>query len=369
MAKEPEPQSTGQGSNSSFSVEAQLNAFRSQLDQVGVVHELPGLLTLPGFLFRNGKDRSRRFSPSQLDALRRNDTDATQYMTDGEFGLLVVNNKDILAKHSETYRRALEARSQLLDRIKPVEIIEMVRDIWGKGEIKQTEEDATLTYPYLKVEEEWVSKAIHHGPFHSSFPDASSPGYTTYVNEKTGKWCTSALQVRESVGVYFGNSEFHPSGYNSDIYTIGYDPSLSANGLADFFADFADGSIGRTLYGVRIPKEIWRRPDNLGILVTVPYVLMPRRNVKKIREEDGVGQYVRSTYESTWFDQSASQQEITDYLVQQLQAQKAVGQLPSQIEAVELAKIEELKKRGLFSEVTRDGMVFNRGGNSWIHRG
>lgn len=366
MAKEPEPQSTGQGTNPSFSVESQLNSFRSQLDQVGVVHEIPGLLTLPGFLFRDSKDRGRRFSPSQLDALRENDTDATHYMIDGEFGLLVVNNEDILAKHAETYRKALEARSQLLDRIKPVEIIEMVRDMWGKGEIKQTEEDVTLTYPYLKVEEEWVSKAIHHGPFHSSFPDASSPGYTTYVNEKTGKWCANTLQVRERVGVYFGNSEFHPSGYDSDIYTIGYDPSLSANGLADFFAD---GSIVGTFYGVRVPKEIWRRPDNLGILVTVPYVLIPRRNVKNFRERDGIGQYVRSTYESTWFDQSASQQEIMDYLVQQLEAQRAIGQLPPQIEAVELAKIEELKKRGLFSEVTRDGMVFNRGGDSWIHRG
>lgn len=372
MANESEPRSTGQGRNASFPIDAQLNAFRLQLDQAGAAHEVPGLLTVPGFLFRDGKDRSRRFSPSELDALRRNDTDAGRYIVDGEFGLYVVNNEGLLARHVETYRRGLEARDQLLDRIKPVEILEMVRDIWGKGEIEQTKGGGILTYPYLKAEKETVTKKITE-PYHRN-PDPVSgggSGGTYHIIEKTGQWLAYGLVVRQEVDVEFGNRKFHPSSGKS----------LYEEELDDFFAD---GKFTNSLYDVRAPETIWRRPDNLGIRVTAPYVLKPSK-VRDGYESAGnqwIGHYERSAYKGIrfdqyaseqdmmdyllqeihiqrWFDQSASQQDIMDYLLQQLETQRAVGQLPAQVEALELAKIEELRKRGLFSETAapRYGMV------------
>lgn len=316
MAKEPEPQSTGQSSNSSFSAEAQLGEFRAQLDQDVKKRRVT---IIPGYLFRDCWE------------LR------TNQLSLHKFGMVTID-EELLELHAETYRRGLEARDQLLERIKPVEILEMVRNIWGKGEVSQSKEGTTLTYQYQKADEEWESVPSTHSYFGGSAlsPETFSPGYSY----KTGKWRIWILNVEEKVGVNFG-------GYSPEYQVV--KQQIQTPEMNEFFADHyysahSNGYQPAPERFVGLPKTIWWKPENLGIYVTVPYTLHEVRNEGILQ-----GCYRSNTRDNPFarFDKSASQQDIMDYLSQKLEAQKAVGQLPYQMEALELTKIEELRKRGL----------------------
>jgi len=142
MATEPEPQSTGVGNNLSMSTEAQLNAFRARLDG----EKISTIKVIPGFLFRNGKEREvRSFHGRGVMVYSLDWADDCLVPKDDEF---------LLEKHTETYRKGLEARDQLLDRINVVEILGMVRDIWGRGEIRHEGSKAVLWCNYTFTKEE-----------------------------------------------------------------------------------------------------------------------------------------------------------------------------------------------------------------------
>lgn len=343
MSNEPEPKSTGQGSNPSFSAEDQLNAFIKKLPP-----PKDPMITIPDFLFRDERSRSfephfnpAAYTPSDLFVLGRASVDKQ----------LAHIDKDLLLQHAETYRRGLEARDQLLARIRPVEILEMVRDVWGKGEIVKKELGATLTYSYLAVRKYFAYTA---GGWYgiSSGPGSAGLGPSSYnwrlgSSSETDKWIAKSDSVSEKIHINFGNAEY-PSIPSSDDFNIYHSK------LDEFFADSYKGvkqnssfSIGDALFR-EIPKTIWRRPDNLGITVTVP-----RASPISDEEWKPENEYRRILSCYAWFDQSASQQEIMDFFAQKLEAQRVAGFLPSQLEALELAKIEELRKRGLFIEPGR----------------
>lgn len=311
MTKEPEPRSTGQGSSSSFSVEDQLSVFRRELDEK--TGKLDVIKIVPGYLFRDGRERRAKLTPSEIRSM-------------GKWGWGGID-EDLLKQHAETYREALEARSQLLERIKPVEIVQMVRDVWSNGEIEQKTEGATLTYSYLLpiAEHElghWIpSRSV------GSLGNTTEGGYIS-SGRLTGKWFASRIQMTAGISVGFGNTEFPVPG---NTYT---------QTLNEFFADhyYSSFSAGEFPY-VPLPQKMWRRPDNLVILASIP-------SPKPI----GQGSYIINNIKETSFDQSISQQEIMDFLSQKLEAQKRAGLLPSQLGAIENAKIEELRKRGLFLE-------------------
>lgn len=327
MANELDPRSTG------FSVEDQLNAFRVQLDEVANPR---GRLSIPGFLFKNGDERSRVYSPHELEALRIKDPDYLRFNPDAHLGLVAIHEGELIAQHVETYRKGIENRHSLLAKIKPIEILEVVRDVWGKGEIKQTDGGGILTYRYLKPENEvvvgqYTTRGGRVGPEWSS-------GTKYYTIGKSGKWRAYELSVQEEVVVNFGNAKFLDGRHE-----------LPKEYFVNFNADL------HRERAFKLPQKIWKSSDNLGIIVTVPYVVstfsLPRvRDYSLYYRPHEHPVYTYPYRREIWFNQPASQQEIMDYLVQQLEAQKAVGQLPSQIEAVELAKIEELRKRGLFAE-------------------
>ncbi len=350
MTHEPEPQDRNRVDLPPYSIEDRLKDFRASLDRQPPKKE--ALITLPGFLFRNGKD-----------------TLAYGWQLQGGM------DASLLQRHILTYQRGLEAREQLLARIKPVEILEMVRSVWGKGEMKQTEEGGVLTYSYMKVEEKMAHGQHSHTSYSAINGETTS---TTSFSYKTGQWCLRSLQVEQELAVSFGNEVFNRP---EDLVT----EELNA-----YFADwYREGVRMREVWG--LPKTIWRRPDNLGVSVTVPYMLEPgqskyylqgyyRRNaegyptlhadkmnyiwelfktkryagqnstdlrLKEIAEDEELR---KLSHPSIWFNQSASQQEILDYLAQRLEAQRKLGQLPSQLKELELAKIGELRKRNLLDE-------------------
>ena len=398
MTKEPEPKSTGQGSNPPFSMEDQLNAFRARLDGP----EKPPMRTLPGFLFRDRGTRKFSISTEVSDLLTGNPiwyprdelTRIAQQAERANYKMAHIDD-DLLKQHAETYIRALETRDHILHRIKPVEIVTMVRDIWGKGEIAELERGATLTYSYPLIEqvyEGWSTTEHHLG---------RPPGESGWFEKRSGSHFTGKyssrpyFSVSESITIDFGNSEFpHLASVNTDT-------------VDEFFADSYESPrrYGAHVFDITlfrgIPETIWRRPDNLGICVTVPYALLlcqygsgyyEKKWIKVLKPdaEPPISWYVnfddartreynrydhrqadeeilaedylpntssiylktgRDRYPAShWFDQSTSQQEIMDFLAEKLEAQRKVGQLPSQVEALELAKIKELRKRGLFIE-------------------
>lgn len=314
MANEPEPKNGNSGSTPSFSIEDELNRFKTQLDGKTKV-----TLVAPGFLFRDGRDLSEEFSLAELRRM-------------GNWGWGGIDN-NLLEQHKETYRRALETRRQLLDSIKPIEILGMVRDVWGEGEIKQKAEGVTLTYSYL------IPTAQREGggswiPRRSvgSLGNSTTGGYIS-SGMLTGRWYSSRVQMTAEVGVGFGNIKFPTPGST-------YTPELD-----EFFADHSHPGAYHPITPfpyVPIPREIWRRSDNLVILTSIP---SPKPT--------GQGSYTINSVEETYFNQSASQQGIMDVLAQKLEAQRIDGLLPSQFGAVENAKIEELRKRGLFIEPGR----------------
>lgn len=327
MAIEPEQGSAGQGNHLSLSAEAQLNAFREQLGGEKTVTQI-----IPGFLFRNGKERRTAFTKRFANYIDGLTYSPAPKIDDG-----------LLERHMETYRRGLEARDQLLDRINVVEILEMVRDVWGRGEICREGREALLWCNYVFAREE--IKTIHY-PGHYSQGSAingdfyipSSTGYKI-----TGMWFASSLQAREQIRVDFGNMQFpdpeNLPGNETNPYK-GY--ASKGSELREFFVDFYQGHrVTQHIDYNPIPDRIWTRPDNLVIRVTIPYPMKPVRVV---------GGYRSASNGFTWFDQSDPQQEIMDYLSGKLEVLRIAEQLPLQVEKLELAKIEELRRRGLLKE-------------------
>lgn len=325
MATEPEPKSTGEGSNLSTLAEAQLNAFRTRLGRADVIK------IIPGFLYRDGRDQ-------EVTTFR---------------GRMPYD--DLLEKHTETYRKGLEARDQLLDRINVVEVLGMVRDVWGRGEIRHEGREAVLWCNYAFAEEE-IKGIDHPGYISHGTPMGGDTSYgpsTSYY--RTGKWLALNSEVREQIRVDFGNMQFpDPENLpgnetNPYRYYTPDNPELRAS-FVDYYADRKRPNTGdpaplaiHHFDDNSIPKQIWTRPDNLVIRVTVPSILVPYFN----QTDWG---YRSDSKEFTWFDQSTSQQEIMDYLSGKLEALRIAEQLPSQVEVLELAKIGELRKRGLLVE-------------------
>ncbi len=336
MTKEPEPRATGQGSNPLFSPEDQLNAFRARLDR----EKIGATKIIPGFLFRNGRERrvvyTRQFTdfPSSARWLY---VDGLHYEPAPEI------DDDLLERHTETYRKGLEARDQLLDRINATQILGMVRDVWGRGEIQQKGREVLLSCNYAFATEEIKASTI---PGHYVSGSAINGDFyvgTSTSYEITGKWFASSLRAKEEIRVDFGNMQFPDPEKLPGNEKCPYKLYASKDAeLREFFLDFYQGRmVTQHIDYNPVPKEIWTKPDNLVIRVTVPYSMQPIRVV---------GGYKSDNKGFVWFDQSASQQDIMDYLAEKLEAQRKVGQLPSQVEALELAKIEELKKRGLLLE-------------------
>lgn len=315
MANEPEPKSP-------FSAESQLNAFRIQLDQEAKNMVIDKII--PGFLFRDGEEkRARSLAPFnyRIAAFVKSIDD------------------EQLEGLTQTYRRGLETRIHLLDDIRPVEILEMVREIWGKGEVSQRERGATLTYHYKQTQEIWDSIPGHHslttgGTF--LHPGSFSLG----ERWRTGKWRVVDMRVEEEIGVDF-------NGYSPEDLSF-LNKKMETPEMNEFFADehYKQGAPTRF---ARLPRTILWRPENLGIYVTIPYTFTGLREGVLSGDHQ---YYQRSTQANPFvrFDQAVSQQEITDYLSRELEVQRRGGQLPSQVGALELAKIEELRKRGLLSE-------------------
>lgn len=294
--------------------EDQLNAFKTRLGP-----PVRAKRPLPGFLFRDGVERN--LSYTIIDFL--NEASTIQYD----------RSRDLLSRHAETYRRGLEARALLLDRIRPVETLEAIRDeIWGKGKVERTDAGATLTYPsYPVATEEWAS---------NTYRERDSSVVKGYAHEtrggsfKTGKWLVGWANDHHkmSVDVNFGNIK-HPD--PNDLkegsgFFVDYCMPLSSPSASLDVIDFSP-----------IPQDIWRRPDNLVVVV------------KSLRFNQQGGYY---TGLRGAFAPPTSRQEygkIIECLCLPSEESKAVGQHPSQLEALELAKIEELRKRGLLIESSK----------------
>lgn len=317
MASGPEPKDRNTDNTPPFSAEAQLNAFRAQLDR-----EKPSATKIiPGFLFRNGRERQVGFTrelgafPSKVD-------------------------DDLLRQHTETYRRGLEARDQLLDRINATEILGMVRDVWGRGEIQQKGREALLWCGYAVAKKE--IKEIHVPGHYVSGSVINGNSYIgpSTLYEITGMWFSSHWRAQEGIRVDFGNMQFPDPEKLPGNETCPYEGYASEDAaLREFFVDFYQGRmVTQHIDYNPIPNQIWTRPDNLVIRVTVPY------SMQLIRV---VGGYQSDTKGFAWFDQSTSQQEIMDYLSGKLEALRIAGQLPLQVEELELAKLKELRQRGL----------------------
>lgn len=369
MANEPEPLDRNIEGTPPFSIEDQLNIFRTELD--GPKKETK---RIPGFLFRD--ERSRTF-PISFEPEMSIPRDAKMLAPWHRESIEIAQRREqkvtqidenLLAQHIGTYAQALRARQELLHGIKPTEILTMVRDVWGKGEIIEGELGATLQYYFVRVERETEGggATTYH---HKSISGGDWFETRTGVSSYTGRWGTAPMMVSNNISVTFGNAEFPNSA------------SLDTHKVDKFFADeFKPPTYNGTYIPEvdlfkGIPKSIWRRPDNLGVRVTVPYAFLygPYKILKaeynlsyhESDEEIAVVGYLPDTssrYLKTgtdkspaeqWFEQSTSQKEIMSFLSQKLEAQRLAGHLPFQIEAVELAKIEELRKRGLFVESSK----------------
>lgn len=266
----------------------------------------------------------------------------------------LLNQTDLLKRHAETYREAIEAQRELRKRIDLDKILVNIWGVWGeKGDIRPTEEGGLVSYSYLSPVKHMVTSATHHLPGPRVGPEPSA-GYTTYSTGWNGKWIARHLVVKQEVGVYFGNSRFNRP------------DTLWSEEVNPFFADVYKKGMGRTDYRFdQLPETIWRRSDNLGVYVTIPYAIVPSKG-----DPD---KYACTTKEVEWFadkilhgwfiEHAISHQEIMDFLEQKFEAQRQTGQLPTQQEALEMAKIEELRKRGLLEDgvvLTNDYYGYNR---------
>lgn len=339
MANEPETRSIGTGNNPQFSQEGRLKAFRAALDKTASGKTIITRV-LPGYLFRDGIERSQRFTQDSIFA------EMDRHLKSGWINL----DEDLLKHHAETYKSGIEVRDQLLERIRPVKILEMVRELWGKGEIEEKGEKARVVYGYDTVEKETsggshLERVTHHPV------DGGGHSYKqVWFSGETGMWIASHVAIDQVVAVNFGNAK-HPIFDN--LLGSRKNPYLGSqvsNGeLREFFGDYYWLNGYETSHVefpyIPLPREIWYRPDNLGINVTVPDSVVQHegRNTGKAYYRSGFGAMM-------WFDQSVSQQEIMDYLSEKLEAQRKVGELPCQLEQFELAKKEELLRRGLFKE-------------------
>lgn len=338
MANGPEPQDRNKGTAPSFS-NSQLEAFKRNL---GPTEAAP--IVIPGFLFRD--ERPRSFEPEYRHGHFEGYFYPYGQRTEG-FNKLGPIDDNLLLEHVKTYISGLEARERLLARIKPVEILSMVRDIWGRGEITEKTLGATLTYKYLRV----VEETYYHVNTVEHYHIMTGRSYSTVESSgKTGKWKAKPDSVSEDIQVDFGNKAYQSLPLPGGLYRGAFsDRDAKYHGeLDEFFADSYNGVRERFIgdeYFREIPRVIWRRPDNLVITVNYPRTFFAYDGQPELENQ------YRSIFDCyVWFDQSASQQEIMDFLAQKLEAERALGLLPPQLEALELAKIEELKRRGLFEE-------------------
>lgn len=358
---------TPDNSPSRFSVDAQIAAFRRQVEG-----EPSTVKTIPGCLFRDGQDRSfsvlSEHSQGNWWQLGRS------WIDDG-----------LLKKHAETHRRGIEESGRLLERIRAVEILEMVRDKWwGKGEIQKTHNSVILRYNYLQTFSEtekggYTPIKQYPGrwtPFGGDQPGYSTGGWDDSFHP-TGRWVALDWVISEVIKVNFGNTQFPYQGTLPGSENNPYPAWNDKNAdLAKFpwMPYFLDFYRRREIRGLAvhesfwefqskdypIPQQVWTRPDNLVICVTAPYSVIGKKcgfglnekfNVRGFQREykhhdlDQPTSYIRERP----FDQTSARQDIIAYLDQALAAQQKSGDLPPQREAVELGKIQIIREKGLLS--------------------
>lgn len=329
MSNRPEAQDRNLGAASSFTPDDELKAFIEMLPTSNI--------TLPGFLFRAGFDREYEEKFNDI----------------ANFRGWHARNAGLLEQHRETYKRALEARDQLWDRVDPVAILGKIQDEWGvMGKIQvqirqQRKQRGVLTCSYVIAKQQTVGggKWIPTRTFGPT-GDMSKGGHTS-SGVLTGKWFAGSTEVQAKVGVYFGNDELYDDG--TPTYTMGN--TLNSEKLNEFFADYYQHNSGgfSDILPRKLPETIWRRPDNLVVLVIIPFKPLPPGTFLQDKGKGRVRYYRDQAY--CFFDRTVSQQDILNHLLQLLEAQKRIGQLPSQREALEMAKIAELRKRELLIQI------------------
>ena len=236
-----------------------------------------------------------------------------------KLAIRLAHHDELIARHRETHRKGLEARDQILERIKPLEILEMVRKVWGRGEIAPTAAGGILTYSYrTPIQERYP---VTHTPIKWSYPLGNTAVGGDLSGGDTGKWLSCELAVQQEVSVKFGNRE---------------NPRPTEEEKKELFVDYTKSELNW-----RIPRRIWSRPDNLVIHVTTPNELLPVHKG---------GSWFTRSHMMAYFDLTSSQKEIMAYLMEKLDTQALDEKLPPQVESIELAKIEELRRRGLFIE-------------------
>lgn len=328
-------------------LEDQMKAFRAKLDGS---QSVPPYVTIPGFLFRDGKDHhysALSYDPHYLVQLR------------------------------ETHRMGLEAGAQLLDKIKVDEILQMVRSSWGGGIITRNGLCASLTYSYWAAQEEVVVSSSTREIGWSVGGGASFK--TSSSIDPTGRWYAIPLQIQELIKVCFGSSDYHHPGqlYNLQFEQFFSDRIFAREGVVrDGVVLSAHNRPEPGFFG--LPRTIWSRPDNLGgFCVTSPYAMLPESSSWRKLVNTDSGSHIASRRDmhldkdyisnfwcasddirGVWFNRSVVARDmIQSYLAQKLSEQERNGHLPSQQEALERAKLEELHKRGKL-HVTRDATTF-----------
>lgn len=307
----------------------ELRKFQEQLD--GPPDDR---IVLPGFLFRNGADH--KYKPLMCRSLFMDGT----YPPGIKERITVANNRlanidwDFVKVHAETYRKALEAQREILNRIQPTEILEQVQVEWGLGEVKTTETGACIGCLYTIVLEEVKTSTSYTERYD---PINGNPSFSRTYSYKTGKWFANRLPKSLSIDVFFeeGTGDCYAE-YRYDPNSKEF-PRTTICGITNFGASrnpdfkFANGTWVRNTDNLElfrgIPQKISRRPDTLYVLLKGNF-----------------------DYECHQFDPAVSKQEIVDFLAGNLEQEKACGELPYQLEALGLAKIKELQKRGLFVE-------------------
>lgn len=303
MASEPEPRNGGT-SNQPNSLGEELEVFKARL-----YANTRQDVVLPGFLFNDENDRTGSFFPRTIWFMKRFDLSRlydTTYehryeLCGGEYGwAYFLQHRELIELLGNDYREAIEERKRIADRIKPRELLGRIQEAWEGGDIVDTEYGSALTYSYLRVMEEMVVVEHYISRRYSDF--GTGPSYLAMerTTQKSGKWVADTVKVQVKAEVAFGNPP-----KEDEFAELLHSPTFNGKVLP-------------------FPSRIWRRVDNLGIHVAG--LIFPR---------------------------DSSYGDITDKLGETMEEQRASGQLPNQRKALELAKIEELRKRGLFVEPDR----------------
>lgn len=298
MANGPEPKDRGTPIQPN-PLNEELEAFKVRLDPKP--HQD---IVLPGFLFNDGKDRKGSFSPRTIWVMRRFDlsrlydhTYEHYYEHDYEQPgwAYFLQHQELIELLGNDYREAIRERERIVDRIKPRELLGRIQRVWEGGNIVDTEHGSALTYPYLYVKEEIVSYKCTVSRDYYDYGNGPSYEATEWRTGKSGKWVADTVKVQVRAEVTFGDPP-----KKDEFAALLESPTFNAKVLP-------------------FPSEIWRRVDNLGIYVA-----------------------------GLTFPRDSSYVDIIDKLDETLEEQRVSGQLPNQRKALELAKIEELRKRGLF---------------------